>query len=378
MASYTGTSGDDSFTGTNENDVFDLSQGGSDTAVGRFASDFFQLGATLDRSDRLTGGGGADVLALDGDYSAGLALDAFTVTGMEQIRCAAGYSYDLTLHDGTVAAGALMAVIAQGQLRIDASAETDGRFNASLQAPGCAFIGGAGDDIVNAAAGAFSGESFHGGAGLDSLSLYEGGTTRFSDATLTGFEQITLYTEAYRLTLNDGACAPGQTLIIDAQSAAALALNGSREHDGRLVVSGTDAGDTLTGGRGDDTLLGGAGDDRVTGGRGGDVLFDSQGADTLVYADRKDSAPGAPDRIANLADDEIIDLSRIDADKDTPGDQAFVLVEAFSGAAGEAMLVYDEIGIVTHLLLETNGKGAADADIQLLDGDYTEFAGLVL
>src|SRR5688572_2182252 len=142
MASYTGTSGDDSFTGTNENDFFDLSQGGSDTAVGRFASDFFQLGATLDRSDRLTGGGGTDVLALDGDYSAGLALDAFTVTAMEQIRCAAGYSYDLTLHDGTVAAGALMAVIAQGLLRIDASAETDGRFNASLQAPGCAFIGG--------------------------------------------------------------------------------------------------------------------------------------------------------------------------------------------------------------------------------------------
>lgn len=84
----------------------------------------------------------------------------------------------------------------------------------------------------------------------------------------------------------------------------------------------------------------------------------------------------APDRINGLQDEDWIDLSGIDANTDLEGDQAFVRVEAFTGAAGELTAVY-RMYWSTSFLMDVDGDGQADGVIQTYD-DHTGFANFVL
>jgi hypothetical protein len=59
------------------------------------------------------------------------------------------------------------------------------------------------------------------------------------------------------------------------------------------------------------------------------------------------------------------------------GDQAFVLVDGFSGAAGEAVLRYQADDRVTRLALDTDGDGAADIAI-IATGNHSTFENFVL
>ena len=85
MAVFTGTAGDDDFTGTFSYDSFDLTQGGNDTAKGRSNSDSFSMGGTFNGGDRLDGGGGNDSVTLAGNYSAGLTITTPMLTGFEYL-----------------------------------------------------------------------------------------------------------------------------------------------------------------------------------------------------------------------------------------------------------------------------------------------------
>jgi len=155
---------------------------------------------------------------------------------------------------------------------------------------------------------------------------------------------------------------------------------------GSDFLFGGEGADSLNGGDGDDVLHGDAGDDRIQGGEGGDVLFGDAGADELnggagadtvyggegsdtmtggddhdvfVFSSVADSAPGASDLIRGFErGTDVIDLSRIDADLATAGDQAFHLVAAFSRHAGEALLASSRGETV--LELDQNGDGHAD------------------
>jgi Ca2+-binding RTX toxin-like protein len=140
-------------------------------------------------------------------------------------------------------------------------------------------------------------------------------------------------------------------------------------------------GDNLFGEAGDDTLegggyrlQGGAGDDAlyswdagsVVGGAGDDILRGSggrwwggKGADRFVAGDG--SRWGTIEDY-DAREGDVIDLSAIDADSTTDGDQAFVFVRTFFGGAGEALLVYDRDSDRTRLLLDVNGDGQADFD----------------
>jgi predicted extracellular nuclease len=162
LASNTPTPFNDVITGTSGDDIYDLSQGGIDRVVGTGGNDSYLLGAALTAADSIDGGTGGDRVTLSGDYSAGLVLSAATITNVEELVVLPGFSYNLTLNDATVAAGRAMGVLgdalAAGQsLRVDGSAETDGRL---------ALVGGAGDDILIGGLGA---DSFVGGAGNDTL-----------------------------------------------------------------------------------------------------------------------------------------------------------------------------------------------------------------
>jgi hypothetical protein len=65
---------------------------------------------------------------------------------------------------------------------------------------------------------------------------------------------------------------------------------------------------------------------------------------------------------------DIIDLSGIDADTTTGGDQAFTFVAAFTGAAGQATLTF--VAGVTTLAVDTDGDGDADFMVAI-NGDVT-------
>lgn len=418
MASFVGTSGKDDFTGTTGADTFDLTQGGKDSAFGGDGDDIFTLGAALGIGDHLNGGDGYDALQLNGDYSAGLSLAGILVN-VEQINLTAGHSYNLSVSDavntsvgdGLWVVGLLLG--ASDHLVFDGSAETAQGFHlyggagddTLLAGDGADFIvlraggedsasAGGGDDSFSYNTGFDGGDTLDGGAGFDSVVLngdFSAGVT-LSSTTLTGVEQIAVNkTFDYKLVLNDGNVAAGQTLIINGNNglsalgaADTLIVNGSAERDGILDLRGGAGDDQLTGGKGADLIAGNGGNDRLFGNKGADVLVGGGGHDFLnggggadVFAFDDGDLSTSPDKIAKLQGADSIDLSQIDADAVTGGDQAFTLVGAFSGAAGQLVLSYDAGTNRTSIEMDINGDSAADYVI-VTKGDHTGFSNFVL
>jgi Ca2+-binding RTX toxin-like protein len=110
----------------------------------------------------------------------------------------------------------------------------------------------------------------------------------------------------------------------------------------------------------------------ITGGGGADRLSGRGGPDQFKFTDIADSAPGAADRITDFtsfkakpAQHDKIDLSAIDANSNTAGDDAFALVTGFSGQAGQAYASYDQLTRITSVYLDVDGDSSADMIIQL-------------
>jgi Ca2+-binding RTX toxin-like protein len=193
-------------------DLIVLDSGGADTVRAGGGNDYIYYGGTLGYGDRVDGGAGADTLALLGNYGAGMAFDALTMTGVEKLVLMGGdparpHNYDFTLHDGNVAAGQVLDVVATSLLAGETLTflghnETDGAFNVQS---------GAGNDTI---AGGLRNDVIAGNGGNDLI----------------------------------------------------YALNGND------MVSGGAGDDTLYGGGGDDRMAGGAGADLLNGGYGNDVF----------------------------------------------------------------------------------------------------------
>ena len=395
-----GDSGNNSITGTGATDVFMLQQGGSDSASGGDGNDGFYMGGALDAGDHLDGGAGKnDQLILQGDYSTQLTLGADNLLNTEVLSLLSGsndqfadlapalFSYNLKTVDENVAAGQRLIVdftnlLAGENVTFDGSAETDGAFT---------FGGGKGIDNLTGGAGAdlflFRDEgrygpsdTVNGGGGNDELALrgnYSGANAIvFQANTMTNIEVLSILSGnstwwgplagdfSYDLTTDDNNVAAGQKLIVDAGQLAAgevLKFNGSAETDGYFVVAGGAAADTILAGAGDDTLIGGLGADTLTGGGGADVFR---------YRSAAESTAAATDKILDFtAGTDTVDLTGIDADSLTAGDQAFHWIgsSAFGGggsaSAGE-LRAYESNG---NWFVEgdTNGDGAADFVLQL-------------
>jgi Ca2+-binding RTX toxin-like protein len=104
---------------------------------------------------------------------------------------------------------------------------------------------------------------------------------------------------------------------------------------------------------GNDTLIGGLCSDTLTGGFGNDVFkFNS-----LNEIDN--------DTITDFTNGDKIDLKAVDANSNIAGDQAFILVSAFTGVAGQ--LIYEDYPEDDLYLLsgDTNGDKFADFSINL-------------
>ncbi|OAP39871.1 protease [Sinorhizobium glycinis] len=152
---------------------------------------------------------------------------------------------------------------------------------------------------------------------------------------------------------------------------------------------GNGGNDTLWGDVGNDWLYGGAGADKVNGGGGSDSLYSHSGndalfgstgadkltggtgADTFVFKALTEStvAASSRDTIYDFlgSESDRIDLSAIDADTVTTGDQAFTFVgtAVFGGKKGELRYVRDVSD--TYIYGDVNGDMTADFAIQLDD-----------
>jgi len=143
---------------------------------------------------------------------------------------------------------------------------------------------------------------------------------------------------------------------------------------GNDTLGGLGGADTLNGGSGDDKIAGGAGNDLLIGENGADELLGGAGADIFAYMSFGDSYLSVVDTIDDFQQgSDHIDLSAIDADENTLGNQAFTFIgsAAFSGALGELRQFDDGAG---HTVIEGNvhtyGPTVADFQI-LLKGAYT-------
>ena len=151
-------------------------------------------------------------------------------------------------------------------------------------------------------------------------------------------------------------------------------LQGGKGND---YVQGGRGADSVGGGQGDDTLLGSAGNDTLHGGLGADRLIGGNGADVFSFTSITDSTVDAAGRdtvIFNNHQGDTIDLSAIDADVIADGDQAFHLVNHFTGEAGQLTKVATAAGFMVEG--DVDGDGQADFAIAvhtttgLHDGDF--------
>ncbi len=211
-------------------------------------------------------------------------------------------------------------------------------------------VGGAGDDVLigNAAA-----NRLLGGAGDDRLLGGAGNDVLYGGA---GFDR--LWGGAGNDTLHGGTLGG--------------VLSGEAGND-RLY--GGAGADQLLGGTGVDLLRGRAGADRLVGGTGADTLIGGTGADTFRFLSCADSAPGAADHIlagdgaaafegVGRAAGDRIDLSAIDADALTRGDQAFV----FGTKTDKGCLWVVEIGGDTWVRGNVDNDRAPEFELVIEDG----------
>jgi hypothetical protein len=166
QGTFTGTAGNDNLTGTADPDVFFMGQGGRDRVAGAAGNDQIFFDAAFAANDQIDGGLGTDVVTLEGDYSGVVVFDALSMTNVETLQLAGSFSFDLTLHDATVAAGQTLQIGGgPATVSVDASAETDA---AQLRLIGWTgadtFIGGASNDILQ---GRGNADYLRGGGGDD-------------------------------------------------------------------------------------------------------------------------------------------------------------------------------------------------------------------
>lgn len=116
---------------------------------------------------------------------------------------------------------------------------------------------------------------------------------------------------------------------------------------------------TLDGGAGDDTITGGTGADRIIGGPGADTLRGGGGNDAFIFLFADGVAPSPRDTILDFGTgsaargDDIIDLSRVDANVDIAGNQAFVF-----GGTGVGQVWVEENPDTAGSLVMANTGGA--------------------
>ncbi|WP_198672076.1 calcium-binding protein [Pseudogemmobacter bohemicus] len=250
----------------------------------------------------------------------------------------------------------------------------------NLQLTGSGGLTGFGNALANEIQGSAGNDLLRGAAGNDTLFGGEGDDTFFGDAGYDMFYGGLGNDIYYVNTVHDvviEAAGEGTDLVASTVSWTLgahienLILRGSanltgigNEYGNKII--GNDGNNVLDGAGGNDYLAGGAGDDMLIGGDGMDLLFGGAGADVFVWRNAAESAVGTGrDQIGDFAAGDLIDLSAMDADSLTEGNQAFTFIghANFSGVAGQLNLWGN--GSVTILQGDLDGDRQADFQIMV-------------
>ncbi|MFL6844373.1 MAG: calcium-binding protein [Allosphingosinicella sp.] len=396
---FRGNSANNVVSGGGGNDALKLYDGGADSVHGGAGDDLLFFGASIDSSDVIDGGADIDTLIVQGNYVGGLTLTA-NVTNIENLSILAGtntnvgapgtelYDYVITTNDANFAAGVQVRVNAGALLpgedfTFNGSNETDASFVIYGGRGVDTLTGGLGNDIFFFAEKLqfAPGDTVNGGAGYDNVYFRGNYTIDFNAPGYAGqfnsIESITLTSASdtryarggpsefdYSITLADANLAAGVTLTINGtllQSFETMVVDGSQETDGFLRIFA---------GLSDDTIKGGGQDDLIHGNFGADTLTGGAGADTFRYQKSGESTATSMDHILDFTPGtDKIELTRMDADTNVDGNQAFHWIDsnAFTGAgassAGE-LRAYEQSG-TWYVEGDTNGDGTGDFLIAL-------------
>lgn len=279
MANFTGTSGPDSYAGTNDADTI-LGLGGNDTLNGGLGADTIDGG---DGNDLLIVGLGSDIID-GGTGSDTVVADFSTATGGISAYPSSGSVYYILAPGGVaIEVRNFEALSITGGSGADYLSGTSGADTLVGGAGNDQAYGNGGNDRIDGGDGV---DSLYGGAGNDTI-IGGGGVDRLyghenddwldgglSEDELSGDDgNDTLYGGSGNDTLNGGA---GNNLL-DGGSGNDMLTSGA----GINLLEGGTGNDTLFGGVGNETLNGGANNDFLKSGGGIDILDGGAGDDTL-------------------------------------------------------------------------------------------------
>lgn len=237
--------------------------------------------------------------------------------------------------------------------------------------PGQDFIfGGEGDDFI---LGMEGNDHVMGGVGNDTL---KGGLGR--DSLYGGAGNDVIWGEDGPDTIWGGA---GSDRIRGGRDNDAISAGTGNDFawggDGDDRVSGGDGDDSLLGGTGRDTIWGGNGSDRIWGAGGRDMLHGGEGRDTFVFRSTAEAGYGVERDVLLDFERSIdsIDLTGIDADTVSLGDQAFRYSES---ARPNAIWMQDVDGHSVLLQGDVNGDGRADFQVQIRGNGLPEIGDFLL
>lgn len=377
MASFIGTTGDDTQQGGSDADVFTYNQGGDDSLGGGGGDDIFRFGGAFTVGDRVNGATGNDTLVLQGDYAAGLLLDSSDLKSVETLSLRGAFTYNLQLGNGVVDAGGVLTIEALdpgAHLQLDASGENSYELDIHAAGGNNTRID-AGPVQTTITLDTVERSDVIDGGGGSHLFVTSAVSLKAAEHTFTGILHYHFASGSDVTLAPEDITGPGG--FVYTGDGGTTRIDAHLVHFGPIDMFGGTGNDNLIGGQNSDGLWGGAGDDTLEGGLSADFLEGDAGDDVFVYRQVLNSTREHPDFLNGLDAGDRIDLSRMDADKTQGGLQHFTLVEAFDGHAGQLTLIYRAGQHETLLSGDVDGDGTADFRVAISD-DHHDFTGLVL
>ena len=220
-----------------------------------------------------------------------------------------------------------------GSLRNDVLTGSAGADEIYGRAGSDTLSGLAGNDLIDGGTGA---DRMIGGVG-DDVYVVDNRDDRVIELANGGLDTVRTSLNSYALGDNiENLIYTGAQAFDGTGNAAANMLSGGSGRDtlrggaGNDTLFGGDSADFLFGDAGNDILMGGAGNDVLVGGAGADVLDGGAGNDVFRFnasISEIGRLAGSRDSIAGFTSgQDRIDLSQIDANLHSRGDQTFVFI----------------------------------------------------